>query len=78
MSASFSSEAHPALTTTLGDGELQLTGRLMQASNATFLASLSTETSVVECVYKPMQGERPLWDFPTHTLALREVAVYEV
>ncbi|MCW2803214.1 MAG: hypothetical protein QOF52_1645 [Propionibacteriaceae bacterium] len=78
MSASFSSDTHPALTTGLGDGELELTGRLMQASNATFLASLRTETSVIECVYKPMQGERPLWDFPTHTLALREVAAYEV
>ena len=69
---------HPALTTELGDGELELTGRLMQASNATFLSLLTTATAAVECVYKPIQGERPLWDFPHSTLGLREVAAYEV
>ncbi len=30
----------------------------------------------VACVYKPIRGERPLWDFPDGTLALREVAAY--
>ena len=30
------------------------------------------------CVYKPVAGERPLWDFPDGTLAQREVAAYEV
>src|SRR5262249_25796243 len=30
------------------------------------------------CVYKPVAGERPLWDFPDGTLAEREVAAYEV
>ncbi|HET9873137.1 MAG TPA: SCO1664 family protein [Propionibacteriaceae bacterium] len=78
MSASFSADAHPALTTRLGNGELELTGRLMQASNATFLASWKGTGTVVDCVYKPIRGERPLWDFPTSTLALREVAAYEV
>jgi hypothetical protein len=28
------------------------------------------------CVYKPVRGERPLWDFPDGTLAGREVAAY--
>jgi uncharacterized repeat protein (TIGR03843 family) len=69
---------HPALTTELGNGELELVGRLMQASNATFLSQLRTETAQIDCVYKPIKGERPLWDFPTHTLGLREVAAYEV
>ena len=50
----------------------------MQASNATFLATLTSGSSQVECVYKPREGERPLWDFPTGTLGLREVAAYEV
>ena len=71
-------DVHPALTTVLGDGELELVGRLMQASNATFLSQLKTPSGVVDCVYKPIKGERPLWDFPTHTLGLREVAAYEV
>jgi len=71
-------ERHPALTTPLDDGELEITGRLVQASNATFLAQLTSGPSTVECVYKPMRGKRPLWDFPRRTLALREVAAYEV
>ena len=29
-------------------------------------------------VYKPIRGERPLWDFPDGTLAHREVAAYAV
>nr|WP_204920538.1 SCO1664 family protein [Microlunatus panaciterrae] len=66
------------MTTELADGELEVTGRLLQASNATFLATLHSAGSDVQCVYKPMKGERPLWDFPEHTLALREVAAYEV
>jgi uncharacterized repeat protein (TIGR03843 family) len=73
-----SAAPHPALTTWLGEGELELVGRLMQASNATFLSQLKTETQEIDCVYKPIQGERPLWDFPRHTLGLREVAAYEV
>ncbi len=32
----------------------------------------------VRCVYKPIAGERPLWDFPTGSLAGREVAAYAV
>ena len=79
MTAQESSGAdHPALTTELVDGELELVGRLMQASNATFLSQLTTGSGAVDCVYKPIRGERPLWDFPTHTLGLREVAAYEV
>ena len=69
---------HPALTAELGQAELQITGRLSQASNATFLAELHTDGKTIECVYKPLEGERPLWDFPHRTLGLREVAAYEV
>lgn len=69
---------HPALTTDLVGGELEVTGRLLQASNATFLTTLRSAAGEVECVYKPVRGERPLWDFPEHTLALREVAAFEV
>jgi uncharacterized repeat protein (TIGR03843 family) len=69
---------HPALIAPLGDGELTVTGRLLQASNATFLAELTGSTGTIECVYKPVEGERPLWDFPHRTLGLREVAAYEV
>lgn len=70
--------SHPALTADLLAGELQLAGRLTQASNATFLATLGADDGQLTCVYKPIRGERPLWDFPTGTLGLREVAAYEV
>ncbi|MDN5727331.1 MAG: SCO1664 family protein [Propionibacteriales bacterium] len=56
-------------------GELTLTGRLTQASNATFVATDDTGLTVV---YKPVLGERELWDFPTGTLARREVAAHRV
>lgn len=68
---------HPALTPLIG-GDLEITGRLLQASNATFLAELRCGDDKIDCVYKPAQGERPLWDFPHRTLGLREVAAYEV
>jgi uncharacterized repeat protein (TIGR03843 family) len=61
-------------TSRLETGELVLLGRIMPASNATFLG----EVNGVQVVYKPVAGERPLWDFPSGTLAQREVAAYLV
>jgi uncharacterized repeat protein (TIGR03843 family) len=69
---------HPALIASLDDGELRVTGRLLEASNATFLAEFTGSCGPIECVYKPVEGERPLWDFPLRTLGFREVAAYEV
>jgi uncharacterized repeat protein (TIGR03843 family) len=58
-------------------GELVLHGRITSASNATFLGSLHAATGEeVTVVYKPIRGERPLWDFPDGNLARREVAAY--
>lgn len=62
----------------LRDGTIEITGRLVDASNVTLLAEISTEDEIAECVYKPVAGERPLWDFPDGTLAGREVATYLV
>ncbi|QHF25593.1 SCO1664 family protein [Rathayibacter sp. VKM Ac-2804] len=56
----------------LQSGALELTGRITVASNATFLGSIGG-TSVV---YKPVAGEKPLWDFPDGQLAGREVSAY--
>lgn len=53
---------------------MTIRGRIMPASNATFLAELDGR----EVVYKPVAGERPLWDFPDGTLADREIAAYLV
>lgn len=54
--------------------EIELHGRIMPASNATFLG----EVAGTRVVYKPEVGERPLWDFPDGTLARRERAAYLV
>ncbi|MBI4940430.1 MAG: SCO1664 family protein [Actinobacteria bacterium] len=60
----------------LSRGELEIRGRLVDASNATLLASVTLDGITAPCVYKPVAGERPLWDFPSRTLARREVAAY--
>ena len=57
-------------------GHLEIEGRLVDASNATLYCSLSYGDFSAACVYKPVRGERPLWDFPDGTLAEREVAAY--
>ena len=67
-----------AVRTALAEGELELQGRIMPASNATFFGEAVLEATRVACVYKPVAGERPLWDFPSRTLANRERAAYLV
>jgi hypothetical protein len=62
----------------LRQGELSIEGRLVDASNATLYCQVSADGVQQTCVYKPIAGERPLWDFPDGTLAYREVAAYEV
>ncbi len=62
----------------LCNGTLEVNGRLLDASNASFLASVELGGIAIECVYKPIRGERPLWDFPEGTLAAREVAAWEL
>jgi uncharacterized repeat protein (TIGR03843 family) len=59
-------------------GELSIEGRVVDASNATFYCAVTADGRSAACVYKPVAGERPLWDFPDGTLAEREVAAYAV
>jgi uncharacterized repeat protein (TIGR03843 family) len=66
------------LLTVLEHGELELVGRVLPASNVTLVATTSLDGRSLRCVYKPVSGERPLWDFPDGTLAGREVAAYLV
>jgi uncharacterized repeat protein (TIGR03843 family) len=56
------------------DGEIDLEGRMLDASNVTLVGWVRTDELEAECVYKPVAGERPLWDFPDGTLAGREIA----
>ena len=62
----------------LADGELTARGRIRDASNTALYCTISYDGRDAACIYKPIAGERPLWDFPHGTLAQREVAAYEV
>jgi hypothetical protein len=57
-------------------GELVITGRLVDASNATLFGTVHHNDEKFEVIYKPVAGERPLWDFPDGTLADREFAAF--
>lgn len=59
-------------------GDLKVTGRLVDASNATLYATASLDDQSLTCIYKPIAGERPLWDFADGSLAHREYAAYLV
>lgn len=60
----------------LTKGEIQISGRLVDASNATLFGTSNFKESAISIIYKPIAGERPLWDFPDGNLAQREVAAY--
>ena len=82
MSASTDSD-QPALTLdraleVLERGALQPQGLLPWGSNYTFLVNVILNSVQTAAIYKPRDGERPLWDFPDGTLCLREVAAFVV
>lgn len=57
-------------------GEITVEGRLVDASNATLFVSIENDGGMTKAIYKPIAGERPLWDFPDGNLASRERAAY--
>jgi uncharacterized repeat protein (TIGR03843 family) len=57
-------------------GEINVEGRLVDASNATLFVTITHEDREMKAIYKPIAGERPLWDFPDGNLASRERAAY--
>lgn len=61
----------------LREGEVEVEGRMPYSSNHTFLVTVRLGDRQHAAVYKPVRGERPLWDFPSG-LAAREVAAYEL
>ena len=60
----------------LSEGEIEVEGRIAWSSNATFLVTVRDADLSTLAVYKPQEGERPLWDFAYGTLGIREVAAY--
>jgi uncharacterized repeat protein (TIGR03843 family) len=67
----------PDIRQVLLHGEVDLKGRMPWSSNATFLVESCLDGEMLQAVYKPLKGERPLWDFP-RGLYQREVASYEL
>src|SRR5689334_14919002 len=65
---------HDALALLL-EGEVEIQGRMPWSSNSTFLATVCGGEEMMQAIYKPHRGERPLWDFPDG-LFRREVAAY--
>lgn len=49
---------------------------LSNGSNYVFLVTMVREETGIKAIYKPRQGEIPLWDFPDGTLYKREYAAF--
>ncbi|AKU17019.1 SCO1664 family protein [Luteipulveratus mongoliensis] len=60
----------------LATGEVEVEGQLVEASNLALRVWVDAADERVTAVYKPIRGERDLWDFPDGTLAGRELATY--
>ena len=75
MTTQVSSERVLAL---LGEGTIEPLGLIPGASNDTFLTTIGDGELETYAVYKPRDGEAPLWDFPDGTLYRREMAAYVV
>ena len=56
---------------------MTIEGRMPYSSNGTYLVRIALDGEEELGIYKPVRGERPLWDFPSG-LARREVAAYEL
>lgn len=61
----------------LTTGDMRMEMRMADSSNATFLVAVGGAATEVRAIYKPLRGERPLWDFPPG-LHRREVAAYRL
>ena len=63
--------------TLLAEGDVELRGRMPYSSNVTFLVDVAHDGLDAQAIYKPVRGERPLWDFPSG-LAHREEGAFLV
>jgi uncharacterized repeat protein (TIGR03843 family) len=61
----------------LATGEIDVEMRMPYSSNATFLVRVTAGEQSMRAIYKPLRGERPLWDFAPG-LHRREVAAYRL
>lgn len=61
----------------LSRGSMEIEGRMPNSSNGTFFVRIIDDGREVRAIYKPLRGERPLWDFEPG-LYKREVAAYRL
>ena len=61
---------------TLLSQSMRVVGRLIDASNATLLAEIESDNQAQKVIYKPVAGEKPLWDFQDGNLAHREYCAF--
>jgi uncharacterized repeat protein (TIGR03843 family) len=61
----------------LASGEIEVEGRMPWSSNATFLVTVRDGAAAHHAIYKPVRGERPLWDFEPG-LHRRELAAFRL
>ncbi len=61
----------------LAEGDVELRGKMPYSSNVTFLVDVAHDGLDAQAIYKPIRGERPLWDFPSG-LAHREAGAFLV
>jgi len=57
-------------------GKIESCRLIAAGSNYTFLAEVRLDNRCIPAIYKPRDGESPLWDFPRGTLYKREYAAY--
>jgi uncharacterized repeat protein (TIGR03843 family) len=67
----------PEFIEILSTGEVEVDGRMPWSSNATFLTTVRRGPDALNAIYKPLRGERPLWDFPGG-LCRREAAAFQL
>ncbi|MBT95117.1 MAG: hypothetical protein CL431_04015 [Acidimicrobiaceae bacterium] len=61
----------------LQSSKIEIIGRMAWSSNSTYLVNILDEKTDLQGIYKPTNGERPLWDFPSG-LYRREIASFQV
>ena len=73
--SSLATAAIPDPVAFLMHAEPEIEGRMPWSSNATFLVTMRCDDVQQQAIYKPVRGERPLWDFEPG-LHKRERAAY--
>lgn len=68
---------HADATDILRYGGIEVVARMPWSSNATYLVEVTRNDVTTRAIYKPLRGERPLWDFEPG-LHRREAAAYEL